>query len=108
MSNIVNTGVALDDQLRVAGMLTVSERMKCEGVMDHFGRHGGVNTLSDFLTWVEMERRSVMEMQARHDLGVHVLSEDIADFVLGKSAILWEVHVNLLHVLSVMKEVQNG
>lgn len=79
--------------------VTVDERMKCNGPLDAFARHAGVNTLDDFLKWVEMERRSNMEMIERHESDEHILCEDIQDFVYGKSAILWEVHVNLLHVM---------
>lgn len=79
--------------------ISIDERMKCNLPLDVFARHSGVNTLDDFLKWVEMERRSVLEMFERHELGVHKLSDDVGDFVLGKSAILWEVHVNLLHVI---------
>lgn len=84
--------------------VTVDEWMKCNGPLDAFARHAGVNTLDDFLKWVEMERRSNMEMIERHESDEHILCEDIQDFVYGKSAILWEVHVNLLHV---MRGLQN-
>lgn len=84
--------------------VTVDERMKCNGPLDAFARHAGVNTLDDFLKWVEMERRSNMEMIERHESDEHILCEDIQDFVYGKSAILWEVHVNLLYV---MRGLQN-
>lgn len=79
--------------------ISIDERMKCEGNFDIFARHSGVNTLSDFLQWVESERRSVLGMIERHESDEHVMCEDIEDFVYGKSAILWEVHVNLLHVI---------
>lgn len=84
--------------------VTVDERMKCNGPLDAFARHVGVNTLDDFLKWVEMERRSNMEMIERHESDEHILCEDIQDFVYGKSAILWEVHVNLLHVMRGLQE----
>lgn len=89
----------IDQQLEAAGLVTISERMLCNGPMDGFARHAGVDTLEDFVKWLEMERRSNMEMVARHDLGVHELDDDVADFVYGKSATLWEVHVNLLHAM---------
>lgn len=91
--------MTLDEQLEAKGLVTIAERLKCDGPMDSFARHAGVNTLEDFRTWLETERRSNMEMIARHDLGVHELIDEIADFVYGKSAVLWEVHVNLLHVM---------
>lgn len=89
----------IDQKLEAAGLVTVSERMLCNGPIDGFARHAGVDTLEDFVKWLEMERRSNMEMVARHDLGVHELDDDVADFVYGKSATLWEVHVNLLHAM---------
>lgn len=91
--------MTLDEQLDAAGLVTISERLLCEGGLDGFARHAEVNTLDDFVKWIEMERRSNMEMIARHDLGIHELGDDIDDFVYGKSAVLWEVHVNLLHVI---------
>lgn len=84
--------------------ITIDELMKCEGPLDNYARHAGVNTLDDFLKWVEIERRSYLQMIERHELGTHTLSDDVGDFVLGKSAVLWEVHVNLLHV---MRGLQN-
>lgn len=97
--------MTIDEQLEQAGLVTIAERLKCEGPIDVFARHAGVNTLEDFEKWLTMERRSNMEMIARNDLGIHELDESISDFVYGKSAILWEVHVNLLHV---MKGMNNG
>lgn len=96
--------MTIDEQLDKAGLVTVSERMLCRGPLDGFARHADIDNLDDFLKWLEMERRSNMEMVARHDLGIHELCDDVADFVYGKSAVLWEVHVNLLHV---MRGLQN-
>lgn len=91
--------MTLDERLEAKGLITIRERMLCNGPMDGVMRHAGVNTLDDLLQWVEMTRRTNMEMIARHDLDEHELGDDIADFIYGKSAILWEVHVNLLHVI---------
>jgi len=91
--------MTLDEQLEAAGLVTVSERLKCEQPLDNMARHAGVSSLDSFKRWVDMERRSVIEMIARHDLGIHKMDDSIADFVYGKSAVLWEVHVNLLHVM---------
>lgn len=79
--------------------ISVDDRLKCDSPLDNFIRHKGVNTLDDILKWVEMERHTMLEMIDRHETGVHVLHVDLVDFVYGKSAILWEVHVNLLHVM---------
>lgn len=97
--------MTVDEQLEQAGFVTVAERLACNMPMDSFARHAGVDTLDDFVKWLEMTRRQNMEVIARHDLDIHEMSEDISDFVYGKSAILWEVHVNLMHVL---KGLQNG
>ena len=97
--------MTIDEQLEQAGFITIAERMKCESQIDAFARHTGVNTLEDFVNWLEMARRENMEIIARHDLGIHEMNDDISDFVYGKSAILWEVHANLLHV---MKGMNNG
>lgn len=96
--------MTLDEQLEAKGFATIAERLKCEQPLDVFARHVGVHTLEDFVKWIEVERRTYMEMVARHDLEIRDLNDDIADFVLGKSAILWEVHVNLLHVLKGMQD----
>lgn len=97
--------MTIDEQLEAKGMITIAERMFCNGPMDGMMRHAQVQTLSDLLSWVEMVRRQNMQVIARHDLGIHEMSDDIADFIYGQSSILWEVHVNLLHV---MKSIQNG
>jgi activator of HSP90 ATPase len=91
--------MTLDEQLEDKGMIPIAERMLCNGPMDGMMRHAQVQTLSDLLSWVEMARHENMEMVARHDLGIHPMSEDIADFIYGKGSILWEVHVNLLHIM---------
>lgn len=91
--------MSIDEQLDAAGLVTVSERMLCRGQLDAFARHSGIDNIDDFRKWLEMERRSNMEMIARHDLGIHELSDDVADFIYGRSAALWEVHVNLLHAM---------
>lgn len=92
--------MTLDEQLEAKGFITVSERLLCNGSMDGMMRHSQVKTLSDLLSWVEMVRRENIEMIARHDLGIHEMCDEVADFVYGKSAILWEVHVNLLNVVN--------
>lgn len=91
--------MSIDEQLDKAGLVTVSERMLCRGPLDAFARHSGIDNIDDFRKWLEMERRSNMEMIARHDVGIHELSDDVADFIYGRSAALWEVHVNLLHAM---------
>lgn len=96
--------MSLDDQLAKAGFVTISERMRCDGPMDGMMRHANVETLDDLLEWVELTRREILGMIARHDLEIHELGDDIADFIYGKSAILWEMHVNLLHVMKGMKD----
>lgn len=97
--------MTIDEQLEAAGLITIAERLKCSGPLDGIARHAGVETLDDFVKWLEMIRRENMEMIARNDLGIHELCDDVADFIYGKSGVLWEVHVNLLHVL---KGMQNG
>lgn len=97
--------MTIDEQLDAAGLVTITERLACNGPLDGMARHTGVETLDDFVKWLEMERRSNMEIIARNDLGIRKLGDDIDDFIYGKSAVLWEVHVNLLHVL---KGMQNG
>lgn len=99
--------MTIDEQLDKAGFVTIAERLTCNMPMDSFARHASVETLDDFVQWLEMTRRENMEIIARHDLDIQEMSDDIADFVYGKSAILWEVHVNLKHVLNNMSK-ENG
>lgn len=99
--------MTIDEQLEQARLITIAERLKCESGLDAFARHANVEALDSFAQWIENTRRENMEMIARHDLGIHEMSDDIADFVYGKSAILWEVHVNLKHVLNNMSK-ENG
>lgn len=87
-------GEELDIALNAAGMITVSEILNPRP-FDKVYAHASVNDMESFWAWLNMERRSYCEMKARHDLGIHVLSPDVEDFVLGKLAILHEVVVNL-------------
>lgn len=97
--------MTLDEELESKGLVTITERLLCNGPMDGMMRHAGVQTLDDLLQWVVMTRRENMEMIARHDLEIHTMCEEVVDFVYGKSAALWEFHVNLLQVI---KGIENG
>ena len=88
----------LDALLEKNGMRTVAHQLN-GGMMDVFLVHSGVNSIETFFEWVKMERASKIRQLARHELDIHVLDDDVYDFVLGKAAMLTEVHVNLKKVL---------
>lgn len=96
--------MTLDEELASRGMITIAERLKCDGPMDSFMRHAGVETLDDLLAWVVMERKQYLEMTARHEMGLYRLCADTEEFIYGRCASLWGMHVNLLHV---MRGLQN-
>lgn len=93
--------LTLDCLLFEAGMYTVTDRLNGSPV-DHWYSTVEVNSLDTLYQWVYNQRRSYMEQLARHDLKLHVMSDDVYDFVLGKSAMLTEMHVNLRKVLNLI------
>jgi hypothetical protein len=92
------TGKELDKRLEEAGMISVSDRIK-GGPLDKFMATAEVKDIETLYQWVYNQRKSYMEMMARNDLGLYPLGDDVFDFILGKSAMLGEFHINMRNVL---------
>lgn len=95
------TGEELDKLLVDRGMLSITQRLE-HSPLDGFMTTVEVVDLQTLYKWVVNTRRTYMEMQARHDLGLRVLGEDMLDFILGKNAMVTEFHLNLRKVLDKM------
>jgi hypothetical protein len=83
---------AIDDELKAAGMLTVSELMQGQPA-DGFITHAGVNSFDTFGEWLDMRAQEMMELKARMMLDKKEDSE-LFEWVLSHCAILHEVRVN--------------
>jgi hypothetical protein len=93
--------IDLDKALADAGMITITEAL-AGGPMDPFYANAHVVNIDTLLSWAEQQRRSYLTALARHDLKINVMSDDIYDFVLGRSAQATATHVNLRNVLERM------
>jgi len=61
------TGMSIDDELKAAGMLTVSELMEGHPLKG-FLVHRGVNDIDKFSQWLDMRTKEMLDMKARMNL----------------------------------------
>lgn len=88
------TGNDLDKALEDRGLISVTERLSPQQIDKWFENVHVVDNQSLY-EWVVSSRRRYLEKQARHDLGIQILSEDVYDFILGRLHQLTEMHVNM-------------
>ena len=84
--------MTLDEELKAAGMLTVSELMAGQP-LDGFQAHKNIDGLKDFSAWLDMRTKEMLRMKARLTLDGKDESE-LFEWVLGHCAILNEVRLN--------------
>lgn len=96
---------SLDDRLKQAGMLSVSELLK-GAPLDAFIKHAGVNDLPSLLQWEEMRRAECLKMMARYDLGEKDKGDDLYEWTVAHVAAFTELHVNLRAALAEQGERQ--
>ena len=89
--------MTLDEELKEAGLLTVSELMAGQP-MDGFIAHKEVKDLSGFVSWLDMRSREMLSMKARMILDKKDDTE-LYEWVLSHCAVFNEVRVNLNAVL---------
>lgn len=84
--------MSLDEELKAAGMLTVSELLNGRP-MDGFIAHSGVTDLSKFSEWLDMRTEEMLRMKARMILDKKEESE-LYEWVLSHCAVFNEVRIN--------------
>lgn len=84
--------MTLDEQLKAAGMLTVTELMN-GSPMDGFMVNAGVDDLDTFSQWLEMRTEEMLKMKASMILKGRE-DDDLYEWVLSHCAILNEVRLN--------------
>ncbi len=84
--------MSIDDELKAAGMLTVSELMEGHPLKG-FLVHRGVNDLDKFSQWLDMRTKEMLDMKARMNLDKRDDGE-LFEWVLSHCAILQEVRIN--------------
>ena len=88
----------IDEELKAAGLLTVSELMAGQPI-DGFKVHAGVESLETFLAWLDMRTKEIMSMRARLTLDDRE-NEELFEWVLAHSAAFQEVRTNLRAALA--------
>lgn len=88
------TDIELAERMKAAGMITIDEAIN-GGPMDLFLSHTGVRDMETYGQWLEMRRRELVKQVACHDLKIHVLNDDVLDFILGQSYAVGCAHINL-------------
>ena len=84
--------MTLDDELKAAGMLTVSELMAGQP-LDGFVANTSVNDLTAFSEWLDMRSKEMLRMKARMTLDKKE-GDDLYEWVLSHCAVLKEVRIN--------------
>ena len=84
--------MSIDEELKEAGMLTVSELMAGQPI-DGFKAHNGVTDLRKFGEWLDMRTKEMLGMRARMELDKKDDTE-LFEWVLSHCAILQEVRIN--------------
>jgi hypothetical protein len=83
----------IDDELKAAGLLTVSEIMKGQPI-DGFQRHAGVKDIETFKQWLDMRTEEMLRIKARLTLDGKEDSE-MFEWVYSHCAAFNEVRINL-------------
>ena len=83
----------IDDELKAAGLLTVSEIMKGQPI-DGFQRHTGVRDIKTFKEWLDLRVEEMLTMKARLTLDKKEDTE-LYEWVFSHCAAFNEVRINL-------------
>ena len=89
--------MTLDEELKEAGMLTISELMEGQPI-DGFIANKAVNDLPSFMKWLDMRSKEMLRIKARMILDKNTDTE-MHEWVLSHCAAFNEVRVNLNAVL---------
>lgn len=89
----------IDEELKNAGLLTVSELMAGQP-LDGFQKHAGVKDIESFKEWLDMRTEEMLRLKARLILDSKEDS-DLFEWVHSHSAAFNEVRLNLNAALGV-------
>ena len=87
----------INKMLKERGMLTIEQQLGTSP-MDKFFVHTGVHDYQSFRSWLDMVHHGLVKQRACHELGIHVLSPDVDDFLLGQLKSIKEVVANLRNI----------
>lgn len=84
--------MGLDERMKAAGMMPVSEMLE-RSPLGAFSAHTGVTDLDSFEQWLQMRREEFLRMQARMTLDGEE-KDEMFEWVVAHSAVLGEVMAN--------------
>lgn len=90
--------MALDEELKAAGLLTIKEIMNGQPT-DGFIAHAGVDNLESFSKWLNMRTEEMLKMKARMILDKRE-EEELFEWILSHCSAFNEVRVNLNAVMA--------
>lgn len=77
----------LDERMKAAGMIPLSELLESHGPMEKWMRHADVHTFDDFCLWVKMKQREFMTMRMKYELGDRDKDDDLFEWVFAHAAV---------------------
>jgi hypothetical protein len=86
---------SLDERMKAAGMMPLSELLKSNGAMEKWERHAGLKSFTDFVDWVHRKQREYMTMRMQYELGDKDKSDDLFEWVFAHAAVFNTVATQL-------------
>lgn len=90
--HIRNKNKTLDERMVAAGMIPLSEILKCQLPIDKFRAHTGVKDIHSFKWWVEMRLKEFMTMRIEQDLDD--TEDEMYEWILAQSNCYHDVLTN--------------
>lgn len=91
--HIRNKDKTLDERMVEAGMIPLTEMLKCEQPLDKWRTHTGITDINSFKSWVEMRLKEFMKMRVEQDLDK--TKDELYEWILAQSNCYHDVLVNL-------------
>jgi predicted RNA-binding Zn-ribbon protein involved in translation (DUF1610 family) len=86
---------SLDERMKAAGMIPLSELLKSNGAMEKWERHAGMKSFTDFVDWVHRKQREYMTMRMQYELGDKDKNDDLFQWVFAHAAVFNSVATQL-------------
>lgn len=85
----------LDERMKAAGMIPLSELLESQGPMEKFKQHAAVKTLDDFVWWIKSQQKQFMTMRMQYELGDKDKGDDLFEWVFAHAAVYDQVATQL-------------
>ncbi|MBM1556703.1 hypothetical protein JQV19_08585 [Sulfitobacter mediterraneus] len=77
----------LDERMKAAGMIPLSEMLESHGPMEKWMRHADVHTFDDFCVWIKSKQKSFMTMRMQYELGDKDKDDEMWEWVFAHAAV---------------------